>query len=97
MDAARMAAQSDPERNPNFRRRWSAPPLNRKRPRTVGAIPGAQNSFGNSSEAENSEGARLIQWACRLDRIADAELAFGQVAAAERLSAQAAEMRETAR
>ncbi len=92
-----MAAQSDPDRNPNFRRRWSAPPLKRERPRIVGAIPGAQNSFGSSSEIENSKSARLIQWACRLDRIADAELAFGHVAAAERLSAQAAEMREAAR
>jgi hypothetical protein len=36
--------------------------------------------------------ARLL-WAARLDRIADAELSFGRVLAAERISCLAAELR----
>jgi hypothetical protein len=43
---------------------------------------------------ENNETARALQWACRLDRLADAELAFGHHDAAELLSQQAAELRE---
>ncbi len=98
MDAARYAAMSDPARNYHFHRGWDfPPPIKRDRPPIAGTIAGAKNSMGNISSTENSDGARLIQWACRLDRIADAELAFGHVAAAERLSAQAAEMREVAR
>lgn len=31
MDAARCAGMSDPDNNPNFRRRWDAPPLKVKR------------------------------------------------------------------
>lgn len=32
MDAARYASMSDPDNNPNFRRRWGPPPLKVKAP-----------------------------------------------------------------
>jgi hypothetical protein len=38
MDAAAYAAMSDPDRNPNFRRKWDAPPLKPKRPPMGGTI-----------------------------------------------------------
>ncbi len=92
-----MAAQSDPDRNPNFRRRWSAPPLKQTRPRIAGTIQGAREDFDNSSNNDHNDAARFFQWASRLDRVADYELAHGHADAAERLSQQAAELREVAR
>ena len=96
MDAARMAAQSDPDLNYHFRRRWSAPPLKQIRPRIAGTIQGAQDCLGISSNSEDSEIARLFQWADRLERVADPELAFGRFAAAARLTLQAEIIRECA-
>lgn len=96
MDAARMAAQSDPDRNPQFRRRWSEPPLNRKSPRIAGTIQGLEFKVG-SSDKEISLIGRILQLAMRLDRAADAELALGHHLIAERLSRQAAELREGGR
>jgi hypothetical protein len=90
-DAAAMAAQSDPDRNPNFRRRWGPPP-ERKRPRTGDTAQRA--TFDGSSENDYSYSLHLLQAAFRLDRMADQELAVGRVAQAERLSQHAAELRE---
>jgi len=91
-----MAAQSDPDLNPQFRRRWSGPPLERKSPRMTAIIQGADFEI-TGWHTQNSEMARVLQWACRLDRLADAELSFGHHDAAERLSQQAAELREGTR
>jgi hypothetical protein len=93
MDAARMAAQSDPDRNPNFRRRWG-PPLERSGTRVVPTTRSAK-SKDSSSDTDNTRSARLLQWAFRLDRVADAELAVGRFHVAERLAHQAQELRET--
>jgi hypothetical protein len=87
-----MAAQSDPDRNPHFRRRWG-PPLDRSGPRIVPTIQRAK-TYDSSSENENSLTTRLLQAAFRLDRLADAELALGRAVQAERLSQHAAELRE---
>jgi hypothetical protein len=95
MDAAKMAAQSDPTRNYHFSRRWSPPPLERERPPTSAKVQRARIDLENGSTNKNSDPARILQWAYRLDRVADAELAFGHVAAAERLSQHAAELRES--
>lgn len=92
-----MAAQSDPDLNPNFRRRWSAPPLRRERPRIVGAIQGAQNSRSGSSDENSTEATQCIQWACTLDGVADAELQHGHHLRAEHFARRAAEIREGAR
>jgi hypothetical protein len=94
MDAARMAAMSDPLLNPQFRRRWG-PPLKRISPPPTGIGVGAKFEV-SSSEKENTSSARVLQWASQLDRLADAELAVGRVAQAERLAHEAAELREAA-
>lgn len=47
MDAARYAGMSDPDNNPNFRRRWAAPPLKRERPPTGGTVERAENEMGS--------------------------------------------------
>jgi hypothetical protein len=73
--------------------RSRASPLERKRPPTVGAVKRAK--FENlSSKIDSSEPAQILQWASRLDRIADAELHLGHHVAAEQLSRRAAELRE---
>jgi len=38
MDTARYAEMAGPDRNPNFRRKWDAPPLKAKSPPTGGTI-----------------------------------------------------------
>jgi len=38
MDTARYAEMADPDRNPNFRRNWDAPPLKAKSPPMGGTI-----------------------------------------------------------
>jgi hypothetical protein len=48
MGAARYASVSDPDRNPNFRRRWDAPPLKLKRPPMGGTIERAENKISSS-------------------------------------------------
>ncbi len=89
-----MAAMSDPLRNFNFSRRWVGPPdWKRERPAIAGTINRAEFKDGSSIHQTNAS-ARLSQWASRLDRIADYELAHGHNDAAERLSRQAAELRE---
>jgi hypothetical protein len=50
MDAARYAGMSDPDNNPNFRRRWSAPPLKEKRPPTGGTVERAEFEINGVSE-----------------------------------------------
>ena len=93
-----MAAQSDPDKNPNFPRRWAAPPLKRTSPRPSGIGTGAQYENGTHlSERDNSLSFRLLQLAVRLDRRADAELAVGRHDLAEHLSRLAAELREAGR
>ena len=47
MDAARHAGMSDPDNNPNFRRRWDAPPLKMKRPPMGGTIKRAEIEIGS--------------------------------------------------
>jgi hypothetical protein len=96
MDAARAAAMADPLENPSFRRRWSGPPgPTRKRPVLVPTS--ARAEFQTISNfAENTDLVRLFQREIRMDRAADAALAFGRHDAAERLSRLAAEMREVA-
>ncbi len=96
MDTAQMATQPDPDRNPNFRRRWGPPPPRRASPQTPGSVQGPDFKNG-SSEKENRMIERLLQAAFRLDHQADAELAIGRHAAAERLSHLAAELREAVR
>jgi hypothetical protein len=91
-DAAAMAAQSDPDRNPHFRRRWGPPDL-RSGPRIVPTIQRAKFEV-SSSENMNSAVGCLHQLASRLDRQADYELALGHHTIAERLSRHAAELRE---
>jgi hypothetical protein len=91
-----MAAQSDPDRNYHFSRRWSGPPLESKRPPTGDTVQRARKSI-SSSDLINTKSSRILQWACRLDRAADVELQHGHVAIAERLSRQAAELREAGR
>ena len=49
MDAARYAGMSDPDNNPNFRRRWAAPPLKPKRPPTGGTVERAEVEVGSNS------------------------------------------------
>lgn len=95
MDSARMAAQSDPDLNYHFRRRWSGPPMERKRPRQTGICTGATFKAG-CDERDNSLSLRLLQLAIQLDRAADAELVLGHQRIAERLSRQAEELREAA-
>ncbi len=96
MDAARMAAQSGPPHTYHFSRRWQGPPLKRISPRTTGIVQGLKFENG-SSEEDNSLTERLLQAACLLDRLADAELAIGRVAAAERLAHEAQALREAVR
>jgi hypothetical protein len=45
MDAARYASMSDHDRNPNFRRRWDAPPLKSKCPQTGGTVERAKIDY----------------------------------------------------
>jgi hypothetical protein len=73
-------------------RRWSGPPLKRERPATSAKVALAKFEVG-SNELTNTESSRILQWASRLDRIADFELQRGHIAIAERLSRQAAELR----
>jgi hypothetical protein len=94
MDVARMASLSDPEKNFQFKR-WRGPPLKRISPRTTGIVRGPEFK-GNSSDNDNSRSAHLLQWAFRLDRVADAELAVGRFDVAERLAHHAQELREGA-
>jgi hypothetical protein len=96
MDAARMAAMSDPARNFHFSRRWQGPPLDRSGPRIVPTIQRAKIEDG-SSDMVNTSAARLLQAACFLDRLADQELAIGRVNAAERLAHEAQALREATR
>ncbi len=96
MDAARMALQSDPDKNPNFRRRWSGPPLDRRGPRIVPTIQRPEFE-DDSSDMVITSSARLLQAAFRLDRQADAELAIGRHTAAERLAHEAQALREAVR
>jgi hypothetical protein len=91
MDAARMAAMSDPDRNPHFRRRWGPPDL-RSGPRVVATTRNAK-TFDSSSGIETTSTPRLHQLASRLDRQADHELTLGHHTIAERLSQHAAELR----
>ena len=92
MDAARMAAQSDPLRNKHFRRRWLEPPGWGETGPAIGlAGPGISKA---QQQTEVSLMARIIQRAIDLDRRADSELALGRHHIAERLSHQAAQMRE---
>jgi hypothetical protein len=91
-----MAKQSDPLLNPNFRRRWSGPPLKRISPRTTGIVQGLEFKVG-SSEKDNSLTESMLQAAFRLDRLADQELAIGRVTAAERLAHEAQALREAVR
>ena len=51
MDAARAAGMSDPERNPNFRRKWDAPPLKLKAP-PAGGTARQGDSLGISSSTD---------------------------------------------
>lgn len=61
MDAARAAAMSDPLHNPQFRRAWTAPPLEKERPLMAATIQGAQDTFGNSRNSANIEKHKEIQ------------------------------------
>ena len=90
-NAAAMAAQSDPDRNHHFRRRWG-PPAERRSPRTTGIVQGPDFKNDSSTPVDTSS-ACLLQAAFHLDRKADAELAVGRVSQAERLSHEAAELR----
>ena len=92
MDTWRMAQQSDPTLNPNFRRRWSGPPPERISPRIVPTIQRPKFEV-SSSGIETTSTPRLHQLASRLDRQADHELALGHHTIAERLSQHAAELR----
>jgi hypothetical protein len=46
---------SDPDLNPNFRRRWDAPPLKPNRPPMGGTIGRAGNLLGNNNDIFDSE------------------------------------------
>jgi hypothetical protein len=88
MDTARMAAQSDPDMNPHFRRRWAdLPPQKRKRP----ALAGTSNraDFIKVSESTYS----TTETAAQLDRAADLLLSVGRRLHAEYLANRAATMR----
>jgi hypothetical protein len=74
-------------------RRWSCPPLKRERPATSAKVARAKFEVSNS-ELIDTGSSRILQWACRLDRMADVELQHGHIAIAERFSRQAAELRE---
>jgi hypothetical protein len=52
MDAARAAGMSDPNRNPNFRRLWSDPSLERNRPPLGGTSRRAEIKCGSHSDRE---------------------------------------------
>jgi len=96
VDAARAAGMSDPCANYHFSRGWDEPPpLERERPGIAGTMHRANNS-GNGNAPEATYSVRLLQVACRIDREADAALALGHTAVAERLSHLAAEMRAVA-
>jgi len=92
----RGAASMAPQSGPKFPRRWDGPPLKLRNPR---ALPDAQgiDFISGSSESKNTPPTRVLQAAFRLDRQADAELALGRHAAAERLAHLAAELREGGR
>lgn len=93
-DPARAVGMADPNRNPQFRRRWAEPPpLKRERPRIAGTIQGAQNSFNGSNNIKNNAAGCIIQAANALDRIADIELQRGHTAEAERLAHHAEALR----
>lgn len=52
MDAARAAEMADPDRNPNFRRRWDAPPLKREAPPMGGTM--QRGNLENATFSKNS-------------------------------------------
>jgi hypothetical protein len=61
MDAARAAAQSEPAKNPNFRRRWTDPPDAWKRERRPVATRAALEHKSNFSKHENNHPSRVGQ------------------------------------
>ena len=52
MDAARAAEMADPDRNPNFRRRWDVPPLKREAPPVGGTT--QRGNFENATISTNN-------------------------------------------
>ena len=104
MDAAAMAAASDPACNRFFRRRWAEPPpLKRRSP----ALGGSSNRAGivNSSNPKSNGPAASAQRAIaaalrhadRLHRKAAALAAIGHRDAALRIAALATGLREVGR
>jgi hypothetical protein len=87
-----MAAQSDPTLNYHFRRRWG-PPTDRSGLRVVATTTRNAKLKDSSSVTDHSYSQKLLQ-AFRLDRLADAELAVGHIAQAERLAHEAQALRE---
>ena len=59
------AAQSDPERNPSFRRRWSQPPIT---PRQLELVADIEMAHGNARRAE------MLSWRAHQMRGATAEV-----------------------
>ena len=92
--AAVLAAMSDPDQTNNLRRRWSGPPLDRSGHRVVATTTRSAKPKDSSSDTINTLSARRLQAAFRLDRLADAELAVGRLAQAERLAHEAQALRE---
>lgn len=101
MDTARLADQSWPDANIQFRRPWSPP---QKRKRQGLATPAPSELLEISSDPGYSAAADVAQRAidfamcraARIDRTADLLLSVGRVDAAERLAHRAAEIRTVA-
>lgn len=98
MDAARAAAQSWPDTNPNFV--WP-PPEKRKRqglhhqsPAPVGIYSSSTRADTRSTSVAQRAVAKALARAAALDRTADALLGLGRHLQAERLAHQAAALRE---
>jgi hypothetical protein len=102
MDAAAMAAASDPTINRHFRRRWAEPPPHkRERPALGGTSNRAKAEIVSSSAPTHTATDRTVQRAIaaaetradRLDRRATALRSIGHHAPARRLATIAARIR----
>jgi hypothetical protein len=98
-DTAALAEQSDPARNAMFGRRWTGPPAQKRK------APGSdtQGSFEKLNLTDKTTTADLagqralfkaLRHAAEIDRTADLLLALGFGRQAERLSHNAAAIRE---
>ena len=95
-DAAHYAEMSWPDRNYHFRRGWAEPPPPMKRSWEAAPTTSAAIFVSTITATADTLSSKLIQRAKAWDRAADAELALGHHAAAERLSRLAENAREAA-